>query len=501
MIKPGSIHDVVVVGGGIAGLSAAYRIGRTLGGLRVPVLEQEQRVGGTATTDSVGDFVVERGPNGFLSSGSATWSLAAELELEHELLPASEHAKRRYLWNDTSFQTLPSSLKGLLYGSTLLSTRERWRMAAEPLIPALRSGDDESVYGFIRRRLGEGAARTFAGPVVLGVCAGDARRVSVRSLFPRLVELEQEFGSITRGLVSQQLQAGRGRLRKQLTGDSGHEPAPRRRLMSFRAGGMQRLSEAIAASKYVDVRYGQSATEVVQEVDPLGDGRMFRISVDGQRDVLARQVVLATPAYRGAELVKDTLPGLGRALATIPFAAVDVVTMAYTEDGAKDVPRGFGFLVPRGNGIRMLGCQFTDCLYPTQVPAGHRVFRMIYGGTFDPEFSRLSRGECTRTARYELGRLLNINASPALRHVARWSYGIPQYELGHQQRLARIEDQLRMHPGVHIAGSSYYGVAFNDCTADAYRVASAVELEHRRFRSIRPESPTVQPTAATPPRS
>lgn len=477
-----NVHDIVVVGAGIAGLSAAYRIQERLGAV-VTVLESSDRVGGTATTDHVGGFTIDRGPNGFLSDKGDTWRLAHELGIGHELRASSDLAKNRFIYADGALKQLSANPLQWLQ-TDLLSVRGRLRAAMEPLIPAGADRlDDESVWSFFARRFGREFASRIATPAVIGITAGDARRLSMKALFPQIVELEREHSSLVRGMLANQLARTRGMLRTQIS-DERQIPEPPGGTVSFGAAGMQRLCDALADSPGVDVKLGTAVIAVTPGAEVDGG---FVLETKRGRQIRARQVVLATPAYVAATLTRGTMGALSSKLGAIPYCGAMVVTLGYENRSLKEVPRGFGYLVSRGEGIRMLGCQWTGSIFPDQVPAQHSAFRCLYGGTFDAAILQLGRGQIFRIAQSELRRIQGVEATPILRHHVQWQQAIPQHELGHIGLVREIESESAAFPGLHFAGNAYNGVALNACVSDADRVATEVLMQRRGSRISVPE--------------
>ena len=447
----GSGGQVVVVGGGISGLVAAYRIRRLAPRVRVTVLEAGPRVGGTATTDVVGDCTVERGPNGLLIGGNAIGALVDELGLSSEVVMADARARVRYVVRGGGFVEAPSSPPGLLR-SPLLTLGGRLRLLAEPLVP--RGGDrEETVWSFVARRFGPEVADNLVAPALVGVTGGDARRTELASLFPLLAELESRWGSVLGGLVARRLRTG--------------ESPPRPRLGTFREGGLARLMQRLASEPGVEVLC-DATVEAVRR-----DGVWTLTLADG-RTVAADGVVLACPAWASSELLADVDQRLADDLAAIPYAGLAVVTLGYERPRLRRDTDGFGFIVRRGEGVRMLGCQWTHAIFPEQVSDGTVIFRALYGGTFDPEFFELDRASMLRTARLELSRLLGVEEVPWLQHVTSWPVAIPQYVVGHTERVQRIDAAAARLPALALAGNALHGVGFNDCIVNADRAARQV---------------------------
>jgi protoporphyrinogen/coproporphyrinogen III oxidase len=455
-------QHLAVVGGGIAGLASAYFVHRELPETRITVFEKEEEVGGVARSAIVEGFTVDYGPNGFLANVADTLELAKAVGLESELRPAAAEAKHRFLYKGGRLRALPASPGGLLR-SDLLGPAAKLRAALEPFAPR-RQGEGESVYAFAARRLGPRVAETFVAPMVIGIAAGDARQLELASLFPRVREMEDEHGSLLRAL---------------LAGRKGAKGRPAGRLTSFRRSGMAALSRALHAALGGRVRTG----EAVVGLERSATG--YVLSLASGEKMTADAVVLATPAYLAARLLDTVLPQAARDLEAIPYAGVRVLGLGFSRDDVPHPLDGFGFLVPRGEDVRILGCLWTSSIFPEQAPEGKALLRVIAGGVFDPDLVALSDEEALRLALADLKRSMGITAPPEVVHQVAWERGIPQYLVGHRERVARVMKATSAQAGLFLAGNAYYGVGLNDCVRDARRVTQEVKA----FFEAKPETP------------
>lgn len=445
----GNRCDVAIVGGGISGLGVAWHLKALNPALKVQVLEAAPAPGGKARSSSDAGYLLDWGPNGFLTNVPDTLELARTLGLEPDMQAASEAARHRYLYLEGALKKLPTSPPALLTSDLLLPSEKLTALKdlfAKPL------EQEESVYAFVARHFGPAVAERFAGPLVLGITAGDAREVSLDALFPRMRELERlGNGSLLRALIRQRRETkGQG-----LSG----------RLTSFR-GGVQRLIDALAARLGDAVRCGVEVEGLV----PHAHG--YSLTLKGGEKVTCTQLVLATPAYVSARLLEAILPEASRELAAIPYADVRVLGFGFDRIDVPNALDGFGFLVPRGEGVRSLGVLYSSSLFPDQAPPGKVLLRVIAGGRVDPAFAELAEGEAIAVVRRELTRTLHIVAEPEFVRVVNWPRGIPQYLLGHRARVERVMGWLP--PTLHLTGNAYYGIGLNDCVRDAKRVAAQV---------------------------
>jgi len=404
---------IAVLGGGVSGLAAAYELGKRHD---VTLFESRDRTGGNIRTEELDGYRIEWGPNGFLDNEPATLALVSELGLEPRLQRAREEGARRYIWRKGKLRELPAKPPQFLF-SDCLPLSGRLRVLLEPWSRP-RPEHDESVREFATRHMGPQAADILIDAFVTGVFAGDPARLSVRSAFPKLYHLEAQYGSLIKGAK------GRGF-------------GPKGTLTSFDHG-LQVLVDEL--TKRVDVRL-QSGVERIER---------------GEFD----RVICSMPSHAAAPLVD---PPLAPLLAKIPGAPIAVVALMFEKQ--PPVPDAFGFLVPRNQGLKMLGCLYDSSIFRHRAPEGCRLFRVLMGGRRDPEMASLSDAELLDRALSELERCWGKVPEPAGHRIVRWPKGIAQYEIGHADLVARIDaatpDWLRL------TGCSYRGVAMNACIKEA----------------------------------
>jgi oxygen-dependent protoporphyrinogen oxidase len=455
---------VVIVGGGISGLALAHRLRQSAPAADVTVLEERQRPGGTLWTEQRDGFQVEIGPNGFLDTKPTTVELCRDLGLGDRLLCASEAAQRnRYLFLNGRLRPLPGSPLSFL-GSGLLSWRGKLGLLLERWRPRRQGGGDESIDAFARRRAGREAAEVLADALVTGIYAGDPALLSVRATFPRLVALEERHGSLLKGL------AAAARQRRAEAAARG-EPAPRPgRMWSFREG-LRLLAETLAERARPVL--GVTARRLEERNAAAGRPRWL-VHGDGQERWEADAVVLTCPAYRQAALLDGVDRELAEEVGAIPYNRVAVVALGYR---AADVSRpldGFGYLTPQRTRRDLLGVQWCSSVFPDRAPPGAVLLRALAGGWHRPEVVDWDDARLLAAARAELRLALGVVADPAFHHVVRWDRAIPQYHLGHLERVARVEARAARHPGLFLGGNAYRGVALNDCTEQAALLAGRV---------------------------
>jgi oxygen-dependent protoporphyrinogen oxidase len=433
--------EVAVIGAGIAGLTIGFRLARA--GRAVVVLDPAPAPGGKVRTDRTDGYLIEWGPQAFLDEPEGpVRRLAADLGISGEIEPARRAARKRYVLARGRPRLVPRGMAGILSIDGLL------RAMREPFVRRRARAADETLADFARRRFGREAARTLFDALASGVFAGDAARLSVRSAFPRLHALERAHGSVVGGVLQ-----------------GGFKP---RGLSTFRRG-MGTLPEALAAALGPALALGSGALRLSREA-----GGFFAVEAEGGAAVRARAVVLAAPAFRAADLVFPLDPPLAALLREVPHADVAAVGLGYDQGRAFPAgpPEGFGFLAPRAEGLRTLGCLYPSSAFEGAAPPGKVLLRALAGGRLDPAAAALPDEDLVALVRREVEPILGVRAPPEIARVYRHPRGIPQYEVGHAARLAAIEARERALPGLRLAGNAYRGVAVGDVIADAERIAS-----------------------------
>lgn len=486
---------VVVVGGGIAGLATAFHLqeggGRVPGGLEVRVLEASPEPGGNIRTRREEGFIIERGPNGYLDNAPATNALVRRLGLEDRVQKADPAAAKRYLFRRGRLHRLPSGPLSFLV-SPVLSFRGRLRVLAEPFAPRKPEGVDETVFGFAARRIGQEAASVLVDAMVSGVFAGNVHELSLASAFPKMAAMEEEHGSLVKAMFA--LAKERRRARKEAearrargepvedAGPSGGPAGPGGTLTSFREG-LDLLPKTLAAALGNALRCGVEVVEVewVGGGEGVGEGEggggsggtdeeegyLWKVRLASGETLPAHAVVLAVPAPKAVPLVAGLDPELAEVLGEIPTAPLAVVALAFDEGAMGGAPDGFGFLAPRGEGLRLLGCLWDSSIFPGRAPPGKVLLRAMIGGAHDPDVLSLTDQQIVATVLEDLQWAMGLRARPLWERVYRWRLGIAQYTVGHGARLARIHALLARKPGIWVAGSSYYGISMNACMEKA----------------------------------
>ena len=452
---------VVIVGGGLSGLATAYRLKRAAPGVRITLLEAAGRTGGNVGTEVHGGFRVETGPNGFLDAKPFLPWLCRDLGLTGRLIAGSEAArKNRFLFLDGKLQQMPGGPLGL-FTSPLLSPKGKWDLFAEAFRRPKRPKHDESVREFVTRRAGREAAEVFADALVTGIHGGDPAELSVAAAFPRLPLLERTYGGIVRGFLKAAKQKRRDALAR------GEPPLGPQRMWSFREG-LQVLTDALAADLGPVVQTGISVERVVR----IEGG--WAVHADGREPRPADAVVLACPAYEQAAMLADLDPDLAALVGGIRYNRIAVVAVGYRKADCPGVPDGFGYIAPQNTRRDLLGVQWCSSIFPDRAPPGHVLWRALCGGVHRGDVLDWDDDQLVRAVHAELQLALGVRGGPVFSGVVRWPRAIPQYVVGHLERVTRIDTAAAKYPGLFLTGNAYRGVALGDCAEQGERVAAAV---------------------------
>ena len=459
---------VVVVGGGITGLAAAHRAVELArersSGLQLTLVDSRDRLGGTIATEHAGGFLVEAGPDSFLSEKPWALALCKRLGVEHRLVRTDDRFRKVFVWRAGRLHPLPDGFQlvaptklGPFVTSGLFSWRGKLRMALDLVVPrSLR--DDESLGAFVRRRLGREALERVAQPLVAGIYTADPDELSLTATMPRFAELERRERSIILGLW-------RANRRAPQAGTSG----ARWSLFVTFQNGMHELVTELAT------RLPPGSVLLKHRVDGIErHGAAWRV-LGGLGPALdAEHVILATESYTAGRLTRYIDPALATLLGEIPYASSATVSFGYRR---ADVPHpldGFGIVVPRTEGRSLLACTFSSVKYAGRAPEGHALLRCFVGGALNERVLESDDAALTAVARDELRQALGITAEPVLARVARWTKAMPQYHVGHAARVEAIEQCVAALPGLHLCGGAYRGVGIADCVRSGEAAAERV---------------------------
>jgi len=459
---------LVVVGGGVTGLAAAHRAVELARERQTPLeltlLEARERLGGSIASERVDGFLVEAGPDSFLSEKPWALALCRRLGVDNRLVRTDDRFRKVFVWHGGRLHPLPDGFQLLaptamrpFVTSSLFSVSGKLRMALDLVLPRGHA-DDESLGAFVRRRLGAEALERVAQPLVAGIYTADPDELSLAATMPRFLEVEKRDRSIILGLR-------RALARAPLPGTSG----ARWSLFVTFADGMEELVTTLAG------RLPPGAVALKQRVSGLeraGAGWRVRTSDGGAFD--ADRVIVATEAHATARLARYLDPALANLLAEIPYSSAATVSLGYRR---ADIPHpldGFGFVVPRTEGKALLAGTFSSVKYPGRAPEGHVLIRGFLGGMLNAPILEESAATLVDRARADLREALGITAEPVLTRLHRWPASMPQYRVGHLARVETIERAVAALPGLRLAGAAYRGVGMADCVRSAESAAEAV---------------------------
>ncbi len=468
------MKKVIVVGGGISGLATAYLLQKKARAakvdLEVTLLEQERRVGGKIWSIKEEGYLCEWGPNGFLDSKPQTLDLCRDLGAAAQLLRSNDNARKRFIYADGMLHQLPENGPAFLK-SKLISWPGKLRLALEPFAGKPPLEVDETLAEFARRRLGDEALRKLIGPMVSGIFAGNPETMSLQSCFPRIAELEREYG----GLIWAMIKLAKKKKKEIAEGKAVASAAgPGGILTSFR-GGIQTLTDILAEKLGNDVVLaGQTVLKVEK-----GGSVPYRVTTE-TGELEADAVILAAPAYASAEIVRELDTYMNHSLLEIPYSSMTVICFGYERKKIERDLNAFGYLIPKEEGMNTLGTLWDSSIFENRAPAGHVLLRSMIGGACFPRYINLSDMDVIDRVQADLKTIMGIKAPPSFIKVFRHEKAIPQYVRGHGQRLAMLEEKLRDHPGLFLTGNSFRGIGLNDCVAAADQTAHAAVAHLRR---------------------
>lgn len=451
---------VAIIGGGIAGLAAAYELelARCAGhAVEYVLFEAGSRFGGVIASSIVDGTVIERGPDSFLTEKPAAAQLCHELGLGDQLIPSNDAARRTYILVRNRLVPLPDGLMFLIPTKLaptvltgLFSLLTKLRMGMELLQRPRPRAEDESVAALVRRHYGQQAVDRLADPLLSGIYGGDAEELSASAVLPRLVEMESKYGSLTRGMLAAL------RARRAAAQENAPPPPP---VFTTLRGGLQPMIDALVAKLDPATLHLNAPIEAIQS---LGEGEGWKLFSAGAAQVFDA-VIVATPAWAAAKMLHSADAVLSAELAEIPYSSSVTVNLVYSGPDLDPLPPGFGFLVPAVERRAMLACTFIHRKFPGRTAPGKTVLRAFLGGAHNAHLLERTDEEIEDIVRRELFEILAISAEPEMVGVQRWPRAMAQYAVGHRARIARIQAHLSELPGLRLVGNAYDGIGISDC--------------------------------------
>lgn len=437
---------VAIIGGGISGLSTAFYLRQANPDWQIDLFEKEGRLGGTMQTENREGFLFEAGGNGFLTNKPDSLELVHAAGADHLLMDSNKAAQIRYVYTDALYR-LPESPPAFIK-TPLLSPMEKMRVAAEIFIPAKRTDADETVASFGRRRLGKGFTDVFLNAMIAGIYASTPEQTSINAAFPKVVELERQYGGLFRGMFKK---------RKREAGPGGH-------LTSFR-GGVGTLIGHLESVLDIEIHKG---TEV-DGVERSGD--LYRVATSsGYYE--AERIVVAAPAYAAGSMLAELHPGLRKHLDAIGYSPVAVVGLGY--DRLDHPLDGFGLLTTQAAKKGILGVLWDSSVFPDRAPPGKKSMRVLIGGQRDPHLPSLDEQKLVDLALEGVAETMGCRNSPDVVYFKRWEKGIPNYPLGHLANVDGLFGLVKKFPGLYLNSNAYYGISMNDCVANGRKTAGQV---------------------------
>ena len=463
---------IVVIGAGLSGLTAAHRLFERTRSFRTPpevvVLDGRDRIGGAIWTDRVDGFTLEGGADSFITSKPQALDLCRTLGLEGQLIGTDDRHRRSFVVRKGRLMPVPEGFQlmapqrlGPLLASPILSWRGKLRVLLDLALPARVDDSDESLASFVRRRLGREALERLVQPLVAGIYTADPRELSMAATMPQFPRMEREHGGLIRG--------GR-QLRRAAKGDATGTSGARYGLFQTLAGGMDILPGALEAALPPGTVRLRDAVRRVSRAHPETPWRVERL--DGA-PLEAQAVVLAVEAHAAARLIDGENAALALDLRSIPYASSAIVQLAYPRDRIAHPLDGFGVVVPMIEGRQILAASFTSVKFPSRAPEGAVLVRVFVGGALQPDLAELGDDRLETIARGELADLIGASGAPLLCRVARHARAMPQYTLGHLERVASIRRRAEALPGLILAGNALGGVGVPDCIRVGREAADA----------------------------
>lgn len=463
------MEHIVVIGGGLSGLATAFNLKylaeQNNRHLRISVIEKETTVGGNIRSYTDNGYLCEWGPNGFLTNKPHTQELCKKLAIYNDLLASNDNARKRFVYSNHKLHKLPHNQIEFLTNS-LISITGKLRIAGELFVTAKKDGIDESLADFTQRRLGREALDKLIGPMANGIFAGNPETMSLQACFPRINQLETEYG----GLLKAMLKLSKQHAKAKKTGKVTSSPAgPGGVLTSFN-NGIQVLTDSLYhAIGHDNVIRDKEVSNLTPELH-----NKWRIQFASNEELVADKIILATPAYVTSAILAKLNAELSAKLAAIQYSPLAVVCLGYALEQIEHDINGFGYLFANNEEQYVLGTLWDSSIFANRAPDGKLLLRSMLGGARNPLVLNLSDDELLAAVKASLVKTMNITIEPEMVKVFRHAKAIPQYNVGHSELVSKIEALVANYSGLYLTGNAYHGVGINDCTLAAENLAKKV---------------------------
>jgi len=474
-MRDGPMTRTVILGGGISGLATAFAL-QQCGSTDWTMIESTPRWGGKITSARERGFTIEGGPDSFITQKPAAVELCKRLGLEDQLTGSNTgKSATTYIWSGGRLHPMPEGMMLMAPSmvlpflcSRLISWPGKLRMGMEIFVPRARGDEDESLAGFVRRRLGNELLNKIAGPLMGGIHAADPERLSLKSTFPIFLEMEKKHGSLVLGMMKRAKRPVKPEARPHAAHGAKRPPM----FMSLRDG-LQQLSDTLVAHLPQNaLRVGSRALAVSRYAD------RYRIDLSDGSSLLADDVVFATPSFVTADLLQGLDPALAARLHAIRYVSTATVSLGFRRSEIAYPLRGAGFIVPQSEGRRITACSWSSVKFEHRAPEDCVLLRVFIGGALAEDLAEQDEDALVKLAREELQVILGISATPVLAKAYRWHKANPQYDIGHDERVTEIEQSISRHPGLHLAGAAYHGPGIPDCIQSGTKAAQAIAARH-----------------------
>lgn len=452
---------VGIIGGGISGISLASKLAlmkKAGKDIDIILLEATDELGGTMKSVCRDGFVVESGTNGFLDSKPYTTETFKEAGLEKNFVRSNDNARKRFIQRDSKLHKIEMSPKFLT--SKLLSFKGKLRIVGEFFVPQKKDNEDETLANFTKRRLGEETLDYLIGPMVSGVFAGDPEKMSLKSCFPVIYNLEKDYGGLIKGLFKKKNKKG--------------SPAGPSGVLTAYVNGMGQALNDLAE---VSIKNGANIIKNSPVEEVVKEGDIYKVTVNGGKVYEFDKLAITCPSYASAKFLKNLNGRLSEVLSSIPYSPMFVAGLGFNDEDIKDAIDGFGYLIPEKEKRGILGTLFTSSMFPSQAPKGKKLLRIMAGGDRHHEILEKTNEELIDICIKNVSDILGVVGKPCLVEYFRHEKAIPQYHVGHSEKVAEIEEILKGFNGLYIGGNVLYGISLNDCTRVSQEIAEKIKAE------------------------